>query len=248
METVLREFTHSGAVARVTLNRPEVHNAFNETLIAELTQTFEVLSHDDSVRVIVLAGAGKSFCAGADLDWMRRMAGNSHEENVADARRARALFETIDSCPKVTIAQAHGAALGGGAGLLAVCDIAGAEPETKFGFTEVRLGIIPAVIAPFVVQKIGMSYARALFVTGRRFGAIEARQIGLLQQVGSLEETIADALQAAPDGVARAKKLLREISTGSADTAAAIADARASEQGREGLSAFLEKRKPTWTL
>ncbi|MGC4046067.1 MAG: enoyl-CoA hydratase-related protein [Armatimonas sp.] len=241
------------AVAYVVLNRPDVHNAFNEEVIARMTEIVTAVSTDDSVRVVVFGGAGKSFCAGADLDWMRRMAGNSYEDNLADAHKARALFEAIDTCPKTTIATVHGAALGGGAGLVATCDIALAVEGTKFGFTEVRLGIIPAVISPFVVRKIGMGHARALFVTGRRFDAADALTFGLVQRMvpaDQLEtataETIADALQAAPDAVSRAKSLLRNLSDGTADTAAAIASARASEQGREGLSAFLEKRKPEW--
>lgn len=242
-----------GAVAYVTLNRPGVHNAFNEAVIARLTEIVTALSTNDSVRVVVFGGAGKSFCAGADLDWMRRMAGNSYEDNLADAHKARTLFEAIDSCPKTTIAMVHGAALGGGAGLVAACDIAIATEGTRFGFTEVRLGIIPAVISPFVVRKIGMGHSRALFVTGRRFEASEALSIGLIQRTVSADqleaaaqETITDALQAAPDAVARAKALLQDLSAGAADTAAAIAAARASDQGREGLSAFLEKRKPEW--
>jgi methylglutaconyl-CoA hydratase len=244
-QTVLLE--SQGPVAYVTMNRPEVHNAFNEELIDRLTRTFSALSLDDSVRVIVLSGAGKSFCAGADLDWMRRMASYSYEDNVADARLLHALFETIDTCTKITVANVHGAALGGGAGLVAACDIALAAPETKFGFTEVRLGLIPAVIAPFVVNKIGMGRARPLFVTGRRFEVGEALEMGLVQS-GTLEKTLTEALQAAPDAVARAKALLHQLNHGVADTAAAIAAARASDQGKEGLSAFLEKRRPQWSV
>jgi methylglutaconyl-CoA hydratase len=243
----------NGAVAYVTLNRPEVHNAFNEALIARLTEVLQTLSAENSVRVIVLTGAGKSFCAGADLDWMRRMASYSDEQNLTDARKARTLFETLDSCPQITIARVHGAALGGGVGLIAACDLALAAEGTTFGFTEVRLGILPAVISPFVVRKIGMGHARALFVTGRRFTATEAFSFGLIQRAvhadaldAAITETATDALQAAPDAVARVKRLLRGLTDGSADTAAAIAEARASDQGREGLSAFLEKRRPGW--
>ena len=235
------------AVAYVTLNRPEVHNAFNEVLIAALTETLTQLSTDPTVRVVVISGAGKSFCAGADLDWMRRMAGHSREQNLADAATARTLFETLDSCPKVTIAQIHGAALGGGAGLVAACDLAVAEENTRFAFSEVRLGILPATIAPFVLKKIGMGHARALFVTGRRFSAEEALRFGLIQEIGShdaVSAQISEALLASPDAVNRVKRLLRELPA--ADTAAALADARASDEGREGLSAFLEKRKPRW--
>ena len=254
MDDVVR-LSQEGAEAYVTLPRPDVPPAFPAELIARLTEIVTTLSTDDSVRVIIFGGTGQSFCAGADLDWMRRMAGNSYEDNLADAHKARALFEAIDNSPKTTIATVHGAALGGGAGLVAACDIALATEDTKFGFTEVRLGIIPAVISPFVVRKIGMGHARALFVTGSRFNAAEAKEIGLIQEIAHTQKYLDElmgqyigmALETAPDAVARTKALLRSLSDGTADTAAAIASARASEQGREGLSAGLEKRKPAWT-
>ncbi len=170
-------------VAYVTLNRPQVHNAFDETLIQEITACFERLSDDTNVRAIVLRGVGESFCAGADLNWMRRMADYSEEENRADAAKLQRMFAAIAHCPKPTLARVQGAAIGGGAGLVAVCDIAIASSDTKFALSEVRLGLVPAVIAPYVLQKIGMGASRALFVTGERFGADEALRLGLVQQV-----------------------------------------------------------------
>jgi methylglutaconyl-CoA hydratase len=243
-------------VARVTLNRPEVHNAFNETLIAEMTDAFDRLSVDESVRVVVIAGAGKSFCAGADLDWMRRMAAYSHEENVADARALQRMFAAIAHCPKPTIAAVNGAAIGGGAGLVAACDIAIASEAAVFALSEVRLGLIPAVVGPYVLEKVGMGAARALFVSGERFGAGEALRIGLVQQVeplaeldAAVEKKSALLLDAGPNAVAAAKSLLREIARLSPDeaaetTAQRIAEMRASPEGREGITAFLEKRMP----
>lgn len=248
----------AGPVARVTLNRPEVHNAFNETLITEVTDAFDSLSANESVRAVVLAGAGKSFCAGADLDWMRRMAGYSNEENVEDARALQRMFAAIAHCPRPTIAAVHGAAIGGGVGLAAACDIAIASEAAVFALSEVRLGLIPAVVGPYVLEKIGMGAARALFVSGERFGAREALRIGLVQQTASPDELDAtvekkvDLLRdAGPAAVAAAKQLLRDIASLSPDeaaetTARRIAEIRASPEGREGIAAFLEKRMPAF--
>ena len=250
----------TGAVATVTLNRPEVHNAFDEVMIAELIQAITVLSADSGNRVIVLTGAGPSFCAGADLDWMRRMAAYTREENLADARKLQRLFESIAESPKVTIARVNGPALGGGAGLVAVCDVALAVEPAVFGFTEVRLGLAPAVISPFVVQKIGQGAARRLFLTGGRIPAPEALRIGLVHRVvseGELDAAVAETtnsvLQSGPNAIAATKRLLQAIApmnpAASAEvTVDCIADLRSSSEGQEGVRAFLEKRKPNFHM
>ena len=245
-------------VAYVTLNRPQVHNAFDETLIQEITACFERLSDDTGVRAIVLRGAGESFCAGADLHWMRRMADYSEEENRADAAKLQRMFAAIANCPKPTLARVQGAAIGGGAGLAAVCDIAIASSEAKFALSEVRLGLVPAVIAPYVLQKIGMGAARALFVTGERFSADEALRLGLVQQAvpadeldTALQKKLELILQAGPQAIAVAKCLLNDIAAQTPEQAAetaiaCIAALRVSPEGQEGIRAFLEKRKPQW--
>lgn len=251
----------NGGVARVTLNRPEVHNAFNETLIAEMTDAFTGISADGGVRAVVIRGAGKSFCAGADLDWMRRTAGYSPEENLEDARALQRMFAAIAHCPKATIAAVGGAAIGGGAGLVAVCDIAIATDAAVFALSEVRLGLVPAVVGPYVLQKVGIGAARALFVSGERFGADEALRIGLVQRVvpsapGELDAAVEHKVKlladAGPNAVAAAKQLLRDIAPLSPDdaaelTAQCIARLRAGDEGREGIRAFLEKRKPRFS-
>ena len=250
----------SGPVARVTLNRLNVHNAFDNALVAELSEAFTRLSEECSVRIVVVTGAGASFCAGADLAWMERMAGYTREENVADARGLQQMLAAIAECPKVTVARVNGAAMGGGAGLVAACDIAIAAEDAAFAFSEVCLGLAPAVIAPYVVQKIGTGAARALFVTGEKIDAAEAKRLGLVQQVvpaaeldAAVSKTVQRALGAGPEAVAAVKRLLREIE-GKASGAVAgittecIADLRVSAEGQEGIQAFLEKRKPGWTL
>jgi methylglutaconyl-CoA hydratase len=250
--------SRDGPVAAVTMARPEVHNAFNEHLIAQLREAFEELSSDDSVRVIVLAGEGKSFSAGADLDWMRRAAGFSEEENRHDAAAAAALWRAIAECPKPVVARVHGNAFGGGAGLVAASDIAIASEQATFGFTEVRLGLVPATVAPHVVEKIGPGRALSLFLTGERFDAPRALDIGLVHQVveaGQLDVAVGGVVDAllsgGPDALAACKQLVRTIASTDraeidAHTAAMIAGARAGEEGREGVTAFLEKRKPKW--
>ncbi len=242
--------------AQVTLNRPDVHNAFDETLIAELSDCFARLSEDPAVRAVVLQGAGPSFCAGADLAWMGRMAGYTRAQNVADARALQRMFAVIARCPRVTVARVHGAAIGGGAGLAAVCDIAIAAPEATFAFSEVRLGLAPAVIAPYVAEKIGMGAARALFVTGERFTASEAYHLGLVQQLAApggldaaVQKTVEAVLQAGPEAIAAAKRLLRGIAGKTPEEAAdatveCIAALRVSPEGQEGIRAFVAKRKP----
>jgi methylglutaconyl-CoA hydratase len=253
----------AGAVLRVWLNRPDVHNAFDTDLIAELTRVFREAATDAELRVVVLGGRGKSFCAGADIGMMKAIGAMTPDENRTDARRLAALFAAIDECPKAVVARVQGAALGGGTGLISACDVAIAEAGCRFGFTEVKLGILPAVISPFVVAKIGTSAARAHFTAGDRFDAAEALRIGLIHEVvpdaaaldAAVERRVNEFLTAAPGAVAAAKNLVarlaepgfrdREVAT--AFTADLIAERRASDEGREGLAAFLERRKPNWT-
>lgn len=243
-------------ITRITLNHPEVHNAFNETLIAELTEAFESLREDEATRVVILQGEGKSFCAGADLNWMGKMVNYSVTENLEDARALSRMFEVIDLCPKPVVGRIHGAAMGGGAGLVAVCDIAVATPEARFAFSEVKLGLIPAVITPYVVRKIGYGHARALFISGERFDAETALRIGLVQRVVAMEQldseinaVVENLLQNGPNAIAAAKMLLHAALVLPADelrslTVARIAELRVSDEGQEGIRAFLEKRKP----
>lgn len=245
--------------AWVTLNRPEVHNAFNEDLIAELRDAFERLSAADDVRAVVLAGAGRSFCAGADLNWMRASLEFTHEQNVADALRMADMFRAIDNCRHPVVGRIHGAALGGGAGLTAVCDIAIASDDCRFGFTEARLGIAPAVISPFATRKIGVSHARALFTTAERFDAERALAIGLVHRVApqaelddAVEETLRNIGLSGPAGVRAAKRMAMTVldlpDAEARDlTAQTIAGLRVSEEGQEGIRAFLEKRTARWT-
>lgn len=256
-EAVLR-LARDGSIARVTLNRPEVRNAFNAELIAALTATFTELGSDPTVRAIVLDGAGKTFCGGADVNWMRASLDLPVAANIADAERMSDMFRAIDGTPKPVIACIHGAALGGGAGLAAVCDIVVSTTETIFGFTETKLGIIPAVISPFVLAKIGNSHARALFLTGERFGAARAQAIGLVHEIGeaaSIEARIAEILNelesAGPSAIAAAKALVADVSAANYDesralTARAIAHQRTTPEGQEGLRAFLERRPAAW--
>ena len=255
---VLRSSLERG-VAWVSLARPEVRNAFNAELIATIRTTFNELSNQDSVRAIVLSGEGKVFCGGADVNWMRAALDLSYDENVADAEGLSDMFRAIDRCSKPVIARIQGAALGGGAGLTAVCDIAIAAQDTIFGFTEVKLGIIPAVISPFVLAKIGLSYARALFLTGERFDAARAKQIGLVHEVvteneldSAVERVLKEIGTTGPNAVSAAKRLIPEVHAASYEasrdiTAAAIARQRTSEEGQEGLRAFLERRAARFT-
>src|SRR3954463_1107893 len=210
----------SGGVARVTLNRPEERNAFDEALIAELTAWAESVQPGGADRVAVLAGAGKGFCAGADLTWMSKMGAYTHEENVRDARAMATMFEALDRLPIPLVGRVHGAALGGGVGLAAVCDIVVAAEDAIFGFTEVKLGIIPAVISPYAIAKIGRSAARELFLTGARFSAERAREIGLVHAIGDEGEIdrivgkyVNDLVTSAPQAVAAAKALIADVST-----------------------------------
>jgi methylglutaconyl-CoA hydratase len=249
-----------GSLARVILNRPTLRNAFDASLIAELERAFTSLGLIENVRVIVLEGAGPIFCGGADLNWMRDSLELSYEENRDDARAMSRMFRAIDRVPKPTIARITGAAFGGGAGLAAVCDIAIATRKTIFGFSETRLGILPAVISPFVLAKIGLSHARALALTGEVFDAEHARAIGLVHKVVDDEaqlnravvETIERLLVAAPSAIAATKALFGFVDDAAYDdtlepTAAAIAQQRISPEGQDGIRAFLEKRRPAWT-
>ncbi|HYM84479.1 MAG TPA: enoyl-CoA hydratase-related protein [Candidatus Dormibacteraeota bacterium] len=251
----------SGSVARVTLTRPDVHNAFDASLIADLRAAFAELGRaaPDELRVIVLAGDGPSFCAGADIAWMRAAMALDREGNEADAMAMADMFEAIDACPVPVVVRVQGAALGGGVGLCAVADIVIAESGARFGFTETRLGILPAVIAPFVVRKIGESHARALFPGGRRFDALRAQRIGLVHEVvegdaaldAAVHAAVSDILASGPTAVRAAKAIVREvrgIGHGSAKwhTARVIAGQRTSDEAAEGFRAFVERRRPAW--
>lgn len=247
--------TRDGPVATVTLNRPEVRNAIGPSLIAQVTQLFGVLSIDET-RVIVLTGAGDVFSAGADIDWMRSSRNLPPERNVADAAMARGMFEAIDSCPKPVIARVNGHAMGGGVGLVACADVAVGVPGARFGFTEVRLGLIPAMISPYVLRSIGPGHTRALFTTGRRFGAQEALDLGLIHRLAepaeldaAVREVADDFLASGPVAIAAAKQLVRDATASLSlpDLAQRIAAVRAAPEGQEGLTAFLEKREPGWT-
>ena len=247
-----------GSVAHVVLVRPEARNAFDGTMVRELRDAVGAAASRDDVRVIVLAGRGAVFCAGADVEWMRTVAGFTREQNLADARELGSLFETIDRSPQAVVACVQGAALGGGAGLAAVADIVVAEEGAEFGFTEVRLGLVPAVISPYVIRKIGVSAARELFLTGERFTAARAASIGLVHRVVKVDELdaaggsrVRELLRAAPGAVAAAKDLVRSVAGRPVESVRElvcerIAERRASTEGQEGLAAFLEKRKPDW--
>ncbi len=247
-----------GADAYVVLARPGVRNAFNAAMIADLTHAFEELDRSPEVRSVELRGDGPVFSAGADVNWMRSSLDLSVEENVADATAMATMFRTIDRCSKPVIARVHGAAIAGGSGLCAVCDIVVAAEDAVFGFTEAKLGIIPAVISPFVIAKIGRSHARALFLTARRFDAHHARRIGLVHDVVAepeLDATIdavrSELASSGRDAMSSAKRLIERVACAGGEdvtalTAEAIAAARTSAEGREGIRAFLERRPPRW--
>lgn len=249
-----------GPIGLITMNRPERHNAFDDVLIGELTEALRSMEAEDGVRLVVLSGAGKSFSAGADLNWMKRMATFSKDENVRDAMGLGALMRTLAHLRKPTIARVHGAAYGGGVGLVACCDIAVASQSATFALSETKLGLIPAVISPYVVAAIGERAARRYFLTAERFDAAEAWRLGLVHDIastdGDMDEklgTIADLLlEAGPTAQREAKDLIRAVAGRPVtseliqDTAERIAKLRASPEGREGVSAFLEKRKPSW--
>lgn len=250
------------SVAWVNLDRPEVRNALNAELIHELTEVFDWLDKRDDIRIIVLKGNGKAFCAGADLNYMKEMAQFSHNQNIADAEKLSKLFQTIYFCNKAIIVEVHGACIGGANGIVAAADVVIAERETKFAFSEVRLGLTPATISPFVVARIGSTHAKELMLTGRRFSAAEAKDFGLVNVVDDETEMLATEreyivhfMQASPNAIAECKNLLRMV-TGTNDrfnsifyqTSLLIASQRTSAAGQEGMKAFFEKRKPNWNL
>jgi methylglutaconyl-CoA hydratase len=259
----MSEFTRlrrvsEGPVSRVFLARPEVRNAFDDVLIEELTRVFTEIGQDPAARVVVLSGDGPSFCAGADIAWMRKAGGYGREENEADALRMARMLRTIDACPIPVVALAHGAAIGGGVGLVAAADIAIAAEGTVFSLGEVKLGILPSVISPYVLRAIGPRQARDLFLTGDRFDAREAMRIGLVHGLASAEELesagrrkVDSLLSSGPEAIRTAKRLIEEVTGLGPDeamplTIRTLAERRASEEAKEGLSAFLEKRKPGW--
>ncbi|ONG54397.1 enoyl-CoA hydratase [Pseudoroseomonas deserti] len=259
--TLLLEAVDARGVATLTLNRPDRHNAFDDALIAELNATLARLAADPKVRVVVLASTGGSFSAGADLGWMKRMATQSQAENEADAGLMAAMLHALDRLPKPTIALVQGSAYGGGVGLVACCDIAIGTPAARFCLSEVKLGLTPATISPYVVAAIGPRQARRLFITAEVFSAETAQDIGLLHQVvpeaelaATGEAVVASLLRNAPGAVAAAKELVflaegRPVDASlSAETSRRIAERRASEEGREGIGAFLEKRKASWVV
>jgi methylglutaconyl-CoA hydratase len=247
-------------VAVVTLNRPEVRNAFDDVLISNLTKTFLELEKDETVRAVVLAGAGSAFCAGADLNWMKRMAGYGYEQNLADAKALAEMLKTLDRLSKPTVARVHGPAFAGGVGLVAACDIAIGAAEAEFSLTEVKLGLSPATISPYVVRAMGERASRRYFLTGERFGAGEAQRLGLLSMVlapenldAGIGEVLKHLTQGGPQAQRKIKDLIAAVSRGGPvtdavidDTAKRIAEIRVSPEGREGISSFLEKRKPNW--
>ena len=259
MDTQTLEITIAHRVAVVWMTREKVRNAFNETMIAELRGTFERLGADPGVRAIVLAARGPAFCAGADLDWMRRMSAYSPEENRRDARQLADMLLTIHDCPKPTIARVHGDAYAGGMGLVAACDMAFAAIGASFCLSETRLGLIPATISPYVIQAIGVAAARRYMLTAEKFDSAEAYRIGLVHDIapadaldGKVNETLGALMLTSADAVREAKRLVREVAGRPidealvADTAERIAAIRASDDGREGVRAFLDKRKPRW--
>lgn len=251
--------SYDGAVALVTLNRPEVRNAFNPELIGALAETFRALDADANVRVVVLGAHGPAFCAGADLNWMRDMAGYSYAENEADANRLADMLYAIYACAKPVIARIHGDVYAGGMGLVAACDIAVAVTEAHFCLSETRLGLIPATISPYVIRALGEQSARRFMLSAERFEAAEAYRIGFVHELchaDDLDEVVGEVVDAlllcSPHALAQSKRLVREIAglpitpALRADTAARIAHVRASEDGKEGVHSFLEKRKPRW--
>lgn len=246
-------------VATVTLNRPQVHNAFDDAVIAELTQRLSQLGTDAAVRAVVLTGAGESFSAGGDLNWMRSMADFSAAQNEADALALARLLDTLDRLPKPTVARVNGGAFGGGVGLIACCDVAVGVETARFGLTEVRLGLAPATIAPYVVRAIGARQARRYFLTGERFDAREAQRVGLLHEVvaaaaldSTVERLLDDLFAGGPQALLACKQLVDDVSGRTdrdrlkRDTAALIARLRVSAEGQEGLHAFFERRPPAW--
>lgn len=257
-ETVLVEYSHNRRIATVTMNRGEVHNAFNSQLVNDLKAAFSTLNKDDNLAAVILTGAGKSFSAGADLNMMQAAARYSEEENQQEARTMGGLFDLVNNCRVPIVARVNGTAMGGGLGLIAACDIVIAADSARMAFSEVKLGIAPAVISPCVISKIGSSWARRLFITGERFTPVLARDIGLVHTVvplaeldAAVENIIQELLTSAPRAMRACKTLAKNIGqmepiAARQFTAETIARLRVSEEGQEGLRAFLEKRKPNW--
>ena len=254
-------FQIESQLATVTLNRPDVRNAFNETTIAEITQVFQQLDADTSVRAVVLAANGPAFCAGADLKWMKKMADYTHAENLADAGQLAAMLAAIYRCSKPVVAKVQGDCYAGGMGLVAACDIAVSVDTANYCLSEVKLGLIPATISPYVIKAMGESAARRYFITAERFAASEAQRIGFVHEVvnaEALDSKVAEIVKAlvsnSPNAVKQAKKLVQDVASREitpelvAATVEGIAQIRASEEGREGVRSFLEKRKPSWLL
>jgi methylglutaconyl-CoA hydratase len=253
------EVSREGGVGRILLNRPAVHNAFNAVMIRELREAVRILGRQQAVRVVVLSGRGKSFCAGADLNWMREIIAYSYEENLRESLDLAEFLYELYSLPRPTIARVNGAAIGGGAGFLSACDIVVASTEARFGLSEVKIGLVPACIAPYVLRRTGESRARRYFLTGERFEARRAAEIGLVDEVADpaeldekVDALVGRLLSSGPEALARCKELLQGVpGMGFAEvkrfTAEMIAGLRISREGQEGMAAFLEKRKPKWT-
>jgi methylglutaconyl-CoA hydratase len=258
MDAKTLKVSRAGAVATVALNRPEVRNAFDDVLIGELTAAFTSLGSDPAVRVVVLTGEGSVFCAGADVNWMKRSISYTQEQNKGDALRMSGMFRAIDECPKAVIGRVNGTCFGGGMGLISCCDVVVSVTGAQFAFTEVKLGIVPAVISAYVAPKIGAAAARRYFLTAEVFGPDEARRIGLVHEVVTAEaldskvlEISSAILKNGPAAVATAKSLIPQVLSQSRPdaieyTASLISRVRTSPEGQEGLGAFLEKRKPSW--
>ncbi|MEY4978839.1 MAG: 2,3-dehydroadipyl-CoA hydratase [Pseudomonadota bacterium] len=256
------QITHTGAVARITLNRPAVRNAFNDEVIAELRAAFEAVGARDDVRAVVLAAVGPAFCAGADLNWMRRMADYTRDENIADAGQLAAMLQAIYACPKPTIAAVQGDVFAGGMGLVAACDMAVSVDTATYCLSEVKLGLIPATISPYVIRAMGARAAHRYFLTAERFSAAEAHRIGFVHELVNSPDALAmrvDELaqalaSASPAAVRACKKLVQDVAEREinaaliAATVDGIADIRASDEGREGVMSFLQKRKPSWLV
>lgn len=252
------KYEKDGQVGRVTFNRPEIHNAFNGTVISEMSALFTELAKDDDLRVIVLSGAGKSFCAGADLNWMREVVTQSFDENLAESNALADLFYQIYTFKRPVVGRINGAAIGGGTGFVAVCDIAIAARSAKFSFSEVKIGVVPACIGPYVIRKMGEGRVRELFITGERMNAERAFSVGLVNTVvdddkldAEVDTLLKAILSSGPEAVAMAKRLVAEVPPMSPEqfkpyTAEMIARLRISDEGQEGMDAFLNKRKPNW--
>jgi methylglutaconyl-CoA hydratase len=253
------EVTRQGGVARVTLNRPELRNAFDDSLIKRLHQSFDEIARDKAIRVMVLAGNGPAFCAGADLNWMKRMAGYSYDQNLADAKALADMLAALDRLPKPTIARVHGPVFAGGTGLVAACDIAVGTPEANMCLSEAKLGLSPATISPYVMRAMGERMARRYFLTAEVFDAQEALRIGMLSLLvqpaeldSTIESLVKHLLAGGPESHAKIKALIRDVAGRRADdalaaeTAKRIAEIRGSPEGKEGIAAFLEKRKASW--